>query len=300
MNWFDAAILSPAVMGVTSILDSHILSKRAPSLRFYLLVGGAFHLTWTVIFLSLYPLPSGVSASGFVVTVAAGLLRALAVTIMFNAMRSEEVSRVIPVVFTYPVFVALMAVPLLGERLTYLQWLAIIVVVSGAVMVSIKKSPSGTASWPGKIFLVLPVVSLLYASADVTGKFAVAHYSPLQIVAITEACVALVWLSVALRPGTIREFRTAPWRRSTPAFIVLAETIAPTGILLLLMAMQGGPVSLVSTISGARPIFVAMFALILSRLAPQFLMWSPGKGMVMLRLAATVMIVAGISIIYLT
>jgi len=59
-------------------------------------------------------------------------------------------------------------------------------------------------------------------------------------------------------------------------------------------------VSLVSTILSSRPIFVVMFAFILSRILPTFLEWQPGKGMLALRLIATVMIVGGITIIYLS
>ena len=40
-------------------------------------------------------------------------------------MHREEVTRVVPVIGTYPVFVALFAIPLLGERLSGLQWLAV-------------------------------------------------------------------------------------------------------------------------------------------------------------------------------
>jgi hypothetical protein len=59
-------------------------------------------------------------------------------------------------------------------------------------------------------------------------------------------------------------------------------------------------VSLVSTVVSSRPIFVVIFALILSRVSPMFLQWQPGKAMLVLRLIAITMIVGGIAIIYLT
>jgi len=68
----------------------------------------------------------------------------------------------------------------------------------------------------------------------------------------------------------------------------------------LFWAMERGPVSLVSTISSSRPIFVVIYALILSRVSPMFLEWRRGKVMLALRLIATAMIVSGIAIIYLT
>jgi uncharacterized membrane protein len=82
--------------------------------------------------------------------------------------------------------------------------------------------------------------------------------------------------------------------------LVLNETLAVTGIILIFWAMANGPVSLVSTITGSRPIFVLVFALILSRFRSGFLLeGQSGKGTLALRLIATAMIVGGIAIIYL-
>ena len=89
-------------------------------------------------------------------------------------------------------------------------------------------------------------------------------------------------------------------RNSAIALLVLNETLAPIGIVLSFWALERGPVSLVSTIVSSRPIFVVMYALILSRISPMFLERQPGKGMLALRLVATAMIVSGIAIIYLT
>ena len=37
VNWVNAAILSAAIMGVVNITDSHLLSKRMPGFRAFLL-----------------------------------------------------------------------------------------------------------------------------------------------------------------------------------------------------------------------------------------------------------------------
>ena len=53
---------------------------------------------------------------------------------MLKTMRSEEVSRVVSVVHTFPIFVAIMAVPLLGEVLGKTEWLAIFMTVTGRTL----------------------------------------------------------------------------------------------------------------------------------------------------------------------
>ena len=219
---------------------------------------------------------------------------------MLYAMRREEISRIIPMVFTYPVFVALIAVPLLGETLSYLQWLAILIVVSGAIMISIKKRPSGSTNWPGKMFLLLFGISFLFAMADITGKYALAYFSPWNILVFNESCFGFIWLAISMRPRVFREMYNIRREHSTTAVIIIAQILAPTGVVLLLWAMERGPVSLISTISGSRPVFVTIGALLLSHLSPKFIMQSASKGTTALRIAATALIVVGISIIYLT
>ena len=300
MNWVNTAILGAVVMGVVNILDSHLLSKRMPGLRAFLLPVGIIHLIYGSLLFALFPLPGGIGMWPVVVAVASGILRTVAVIIMLDSLKREEVSQVIPVVYAYPIFVAIMAVPLLGESLNYLQWLAIVIVVVGAVMVSARQSPSGSTSWRSKPLLILFSSGLLFAMADIAGKYALAYISFWNLFSLSAFCMSGIFLLVSIRPHTIRQLVEVKQRNSVVGLLVFNETLAPAGIVLSFWALERGPVSLVSTIISSRPMFVLMFALILSRLSPMFLEWDSGKGMLALRLIATAMIVGGIAIIHLT
>jgi hypothetical protein len=54
----------------------------------------------------------------------------------------------------------------------------------------------------------------------------------------------------------------------------------------------------VSTIASTRPIFVVVYALILSRIWPNFLVWQPGRLAIGLKLVAAILIAGGIAVIY--
>jgi drug/metabolite transporter (DMT)-like permease len=300
VDWVSVALLSAAVLGLVNIIDSHLISRRMPSLRAFLLLIGIIHLIYGSVLFSLFPLPEGVGIWPVLVAVASGILRTSAVTIMLYIMKREEVSRVVPVVYTYPVFVAIMAVPLLGETLYYLQWLAIIIVVAGAVMVSARRGPGGSATWLGKPLLLLFGSSLLFAMADIASKYALAFISFWNMFWVSAFCISGIFLLASMRPHIIRQLSNMKQRSSTIALVVFNETLAPIGIVLSFWAIQRGPVSLVSTIISSRPIFVFIYALIISRVSPMFLEYQPGKAMLALRLIATAMIFGGIAIIYLT
>jgi len=299
VSWVNTAILSAAVLGVVNIIDSHLLSKRMPSLRAFLLPLGIIHLIYSLVLFSLFPLPEGAGIRPLLVAIASGMLRGIAATSMLYTMKSEEVSRVIPVVYTYPVFVAIMATLLLGETLYYLEWLAIIIVVAGAVMISVRQGPTGSAIWLGKPLLFLFASSLLMAMADIASKYALAYISFWNMFCLSAFCISGIFMLVSIRPHTLRQLINMKQRNSALALLAFNETLAPIGIVLMFWALERGPVSLVSTIVGSRPIFVVMFALTLSRILPMFIEWRPGQGMLVLRLMATAMIVGGIAIIYL-
>jgi len=299
VDWVSLAVLGAAALGVVNILDSHLISKRMPSFRAFLLLVGAIMLVYGLVVFYLRPLPEGVGTWPMVVAVTSAVFRMASVTIMLYTLRTEEVSRVIPVFYIYPVFVAIMAVPLLGEMLSSLQWLAIVIVVAGAVMVSAKRKPGGTITWLGKSFLLLFGAGLLMAIADVASKYALDYISFWNMYWVSAFCMSGIFLLISLRPQVLRELGNMRRRSSSMGLLALNETLAVTGIILIFWAMQNGPVSLVSTITGSRPIFVLVFAFILSRFRSGFLLeGQSGKGTLLLRLIATAMIVGGIAIIY--
>ncbi len=300
MNWTSTAILSAAISGIVNIIDSHLLSRRMPSLRAFLLPVGILHIIYALPLFYLFPLPEGISVRTVLVAVVSAILNTAAVTIMLYSLKREEVSRVIPVVYTYPIFVAIMAMPLLGESLHYLEWLAIIIVVAGAVMVSFRQSLSGAITLLGKTFLLLFVSSLLMAMANITSKYVLAFISFWNLYYISAFCMSGIFLIISVRSHILKQLINMKQRNPAIALLILLELLALVAIILSYRSIQMGPVSLVSTILSSRPIFVVIFALILCRVLPTFLEWQMGKGMLALRLIATAMIIGGIAIIYLT
>ena len=300
MNWASVAILSTATFAVVNIIDSHLLSKRMPGLRAFLLPVGIFHLFYGLLSFYLVSLPEGIGILPVLVAVVSGIFRTIAVTIILYNLQKEEVSRVIPAVYTYPIFVAIIAVLFMGETLGYLQWLAIIIVVAGAIIISLRQSPSGSAIWLGKPLLLLFGSSLLLAMADITSKYALAYISFWNMFSLTAFCISGIFLLVSMRPRILSQLSSMERRNSAIALLAFNETLAPVGIVLLFWALDRGLVSLVSTIASSRPVFVVIFALILSRVLPGFMEWQPGKGMLALRLVAIAMIFGGIAIIYLS
>lgn len=299
-DWVPVAVLGTVTLGVVNVIDSHLIARRLPSLRAFLLPASAVVLVWTLIIMILEPLPAGVSAGALGAAVGSGIIRAVGIALLLNAYRSEEVSLAVPLYHTYPVFVVLMAAPLLGETLAPSQWLAVGVIVFGTLLIAVRRGTDGFR-WKLRPLLLLLTAAALNAGADVAGKYALGEISFWNMYWIGSACLVVMYFAFALRRSVLRELAALPRPGRLGAFIVFNETLAMVGILLVYQAMASGPVSLVSAITGARPIFVFLLVLLTNRLIPGALLRQDTSRRAMLyRLAATVAIGGGIALIYLS
>jgi len=296
MTWANAALLSASVMALVSILDSHLVSKRFPSMRSFLLPIGLIHLVYGVTMRSAFPLPGGVDVSLVGVAVLSSCLRTGAVVIMLDNLRHREVSSVIPVVYAYPMFVAVMAFMFLGERLTLLQWGAVGIVASGAVMISLGWEPSRSDMGRPRAALLF-LSSLLLAAADVTSKQALSQLTFWNLFWVQASVMGGIFLLYTLRRSVLAEIGALADRWRALKLLALNELIAPVGIVLSYWAMAHGPVSLVSALLSSRPLLVLLFALALSHRAPDFLLWNKGRRLLITKVVATAMIVGGVAII---
>jgi len=299
VTWITAALVVAATLGLVNVIDSHLISKRMPSLWAFLIPAGILHLSFGLIFLALNPFPSGVDAFPWFVAVVSAVTRTVAILLMLYPMRTEEVSRIIPVVHTQPVFVAILAVPLLGEALNYLQWLAIVMTVAGAVLISARGWGSKRGARLRKSFILLLASSLLYSVANTAAKYGLDYISFWNMYSLNAICFGIIFCLVSARPRVFRELRDMKDRGVALILLAFNETIALGGIILSFWAMERGPVSLVSTVMGARPFFVFLYALALSRTFPAVLDERLSRGIVLLKVASIALIVGGVAIINL-
>ncbi len=298
IEWILPALASPIVYTLVTIGDKRVLSVLRLDLgSFYVFVGTAQLFIAAVILLMLGWPSSPVSA--LFASYGAGFLWGAGLMMMFFVLRREEVSRVTPVWQSSPVFVALLAVVFLDESLAWQGWLAVLLVVSGAVAVSVDLGRSGLGA-----FRLRPTFFLLIAGA--------------VIIAVGQLLLKVgsddldVWHNMAFRGAGLFTSLAAPWWRppyparlirwirkpSNAVSLVLSEGVGPfTGNLFLLMAIAVGPVSLVSALFGTRPIWVLFITLLLGLFAKQFILESITGRDLVLKLVATSAVVAGIVII---
>ena len=214
---------------------------------------------------------------------------------MFLGYKLEEASRASAIIHTFPVFVAVLAVVFLGETLASGQWVAILVVVAGAIIISVWGSRGGKIIRLNKAFPIQIGASMFTAAGLLTGKYALEEL-PVWFVYSTRQYGMGIMFAFLWRPGAFEELFGAlrSWR--TFLLLFLAEySLAPLAVLLNVTAISLGPVSLVSTMTATRPLFVFIYGTILStsafRLLDEPLDWRT----LSVKLVDIVMIVGGIA-----
>lgn len=114
MEWMIYAAASSFTFALVSILDKILISKHVDSGKVFVAAVGIAQI---ILGLLAVPMILGTTYSLWIVVVAllSGIFSGAYLVSMFIIMESQDVSRVVPVVSTYPVFVALLAFLFLGE-----------------------------------------------------------------------------------------------------------------------------------------------------------------------------------------
>lgn len=305
------SLVSAAAYGTIAVMDKRLLDRHMPSLSSYFLWVGMATLIYGVVFLGISGFPAGVSATRIAVGALSGLCWGGAIAMMFWGFKLQEVSRASATLFTFPVFVALFASLFLGETLGYGQWLAIGVVVFGALLISVtaptrKIFAKVNKYWDTKesvprhrvrLTIAFPILigsSLLTAGGHLTGKYALQELSVPMVTSMGFFGTAFV-LAIFWRPKAFREIRQVVRSKEALLLLLLSEGIlVPIAVTSMIAATKLGPISLVATIAGTRPIFVFFYSTVLSLPAIHLLNETLDRRTLVVKLASVAMIITGI------
>ena len=300
MSWIALTLVSASILGMIGVLDKAFLYHYARSLRTLPLLIAIGHVPIGIAFIAISPLEElTVAAASW--SLAAGVLGGLSAVVFFKVMVKREVTRTIPVVQTYPIFVAPLAVLFLDESLRTFHWFAILVTVVGAVMMSMRQNTGGRGFVLDRSFYELLGASLLLAGMNLAAKQAVETLPVLLVHGLRSFGLAAVLMAFGARREPLDEVRRMIAERS-PAlglFGLNEFVIVNTGMILNLWATSLGPVSLVSALTGSSSLFLLVYSTLLGLRFRGMLGEQVGRRAVIVKASATTLIVAGVMVISL-
>ena len=296
MDWVLASLGAAVGFAAVTILDKIILVRHVASAWVFIFVAGFMQLPGALIPLAFVPFP-GYAAGLWLAALASGAAFGLSLVLMFWTLRRQDASLVTAVYQTAPVFVAIMAVSFLAERLTALHWLAIVVTVGGAALISLRRRSGGGLPVLGGWFFVALGSSALFAAGAVLSKVALdGGMSLWNLYTIRSTTLAAAMLALAWRPSTVEHMAMLVRdRRGLSLFVFTEAGLAFASMYLTTLAIELGPVSLASTVMASRPMFVFLFGIVLSAGAVRVLSEPVDRASLAHRGLAIAMIVAGIA-----
>jgi drug/metabolite transporter (DMT)-like permease len=188
----------------------------------------------------------------------------------------------------------------LGEHLGIWGWIAVLLVVAGAAIVSAepKQILSGGFS---RVYLYVMAGAALVGVAQVLLKTSSEDLNVWHNMSFRGIGLFTTLALPFLRKSVVQDLGVFLMNRKTAVPIFIIEGIGPIfGNLFLLLALANGPVSLVSALLGTRPIFILIITLIFAPFAKRALAEKFTRADIITKAVSTTAVVSGVIIISLS
>ncbi|MQG00311.1 MAG: hypothetical protein FI727_05650 [SAR202 cluster bacterium] len=298
MSWLIIALASSAFMGMVSISDKVVIHKYCNTPLTLLLLIGITQTTVGTVSLIFSGIPDEATLATSGSAIGSGILSGLAAFLSQRVLYRQEVSRTIPITQSAPIFTALLALLILGESISIIQWGGIIVAVLGcaSISMSVDNENHGGVVMHNS-FYVLMLSAFLFGASTVIGKVALESLPILYTHGLRTITLGLLMLSFSLRPAPYNDVKSLINERS-PAFLLVAVNdfvTAQAGLIMMLWALSIGPASLVGAVAGTRALFTVLYSIGISKIFIGALGEDISTGSVMVKLLSTLLIVGGIT-----
>lgn len=292
MEWFYFPLLSALFFAIGNIIDKFVLSKISIKPLAYTMFIGLLLFPFALLLLLLNTVSFAFPYS--LIGLIPGWLWITYVYFYSKSTMKEEMSRIASLLFTSPIFVAVLSFLFLGEVLVVHQYLGIVILVSSAILISYQRI-KGKISMRNSLKIILITASLM-ALDSVINKYVLSGVSYTSV---------YFWNSLGSFAGFMllltfskfrREFvdlvRIFRLKKLLPVY-AMSETISFLAYIFLIFAYSLTKVSLVSAIGPTQVFFVFLFTLFLSVYKPKILKEEINKSTIVIKLFAILLLFVG-------
>ena len=303
LSWIVIALASAAIWGGVSIVDKVFLQNYARShVTLWLLIAITQGFVG-IVFVAVFAWTGSIVSTDALWALLSGVIFGFGGLFVLYVLNSQEVSRVIPVTQTSPIFAAIIAYLFLSEALTVTQWLAVVVTVTGAVLLSVRRDVEYRRLFLHRSFFLLMAASVIMAGAQVISKVPLDTLSVPLVHGLRCLGLSALFLvsSFSNREAQHDMMRLIRSRSPGLALVTFGELVLPTAAsMLFLWALSKGPVGLVSALTSTRSVFILLYSTLLSLQFRALLGERVTPGALAVKLVSIILIVAGVAAITMT
>jgi drug/metabolite transporter (DMT)-like permease len=280
-----------------SVLDKKLVTDLFSDVRDFFLIFGLMQIVIGPAFMVIAWATGGFGgADGLAWSTATGFAFLGGLLLFFYGLSIEEVSRAVPMQCLSSVFATLIAVTLLGESLTLVQVAAVFVVITGSVLVSLRRVDGALKFARGRAFIVLLASAMLLGTAFVAMKQATDVASIWAVEGVSVTVLGVLVLALMARRERLMRVPAMLRIPHLVSVMVLAEGLfAPAAVYTLVQAFSLGTVSMVSVVGSARPLLVLIISSGLSTRAWNVMHEPIDRETLGLKALSTALIVGGVA-----
>lgn len=274
MSWFLIALIGPFLYALTNHIDKILLEK-------YFKEGGVGTLLLFSSLLSALSLPFlfwadptvlGVSETSVLVLAVVGLLDVLILVCYFIALQNEEASVTVVFYQLVPVFGYVLGYFVLGEQLTSLQLLAMILVIFGTAIISFEMDVENKFRLRTKTVLPMLGASFFWAIESVIFKAVALEENVWRSLFWQHLMLVVIGILIFLFIRSYRQNFISAIRSNSIAILslnVTNEILYMLGNFAFSFAYMLAPIALVLLTQSFQPIFVFIIGVILTTFFPK-------------------------------
>ena len=303
MTWIGIALASAALGAGISIVDKTLLQNYLRSHVTLQLIIGIVQGTVGLVFVATFAWSGGIATTEAIWAVIAGASFGVGGLFLLYVLNSQEVSRVVPITQTAPIFAAVLAFLFLDETLTLFQWQAIVVTVVGAVLLSMHWDAGSRHLFLQKSFFLLMVGSVIMAVGFVISKVPLDTLSVPLVHGLRSLGLSAVLLGASVFSRDARDDLRGLIRSRSPGLVLVSFSelgLVSGAFLLFLWALSTGPVGLVTALISTRSLFVLLYSTGLTLKFRDLLGERVTRGVLVLKAASIMLIVGGVAAIALS
>ena len=297
MNWFLIALIAPVLWAITNHIDKYLISKyfKGGSIGALMIFSSIIGFLLLPIIYFIEPNVLNIEISIILILVFNGILYVVGLLPYFYAIEKDEASIVVPLFQLIPLFSYILALFALDEKLTSLQIIASLLIVIGAVLISINFD-NGKEKFKSKVFWLMVLSSFLVALNGLIFKiFAIkeSYWTSgfWEYVGFSIFAIVLILFVKSYRKQFLYVFKNNK-------VVVLSinganEILNIIAKLSMNFATILAPLALAWVVNGFQPFFVLLFGVMLAMFFPKLTDESLNKKHILQKVIAILIMFAG-------
>ena len=295
MNWIILALIAVILWSVGSIITKFCRVRYFENSTGYILFTlPTALLSLVLLFFEPFIL---LDFKTSLVAILTGILGTITYYFFLEAVHKEEVSKVIVLLQTAPLFVLIESTFFLNEILALKEYIAFLMILIGAVLISLKKVEKRFVVTLGVILAIL--CAFFYSIQSVLLKY-LSEINLSTMMIYREIGFVVSTLFIFLVSSNARASLKKVIKDVNPkkTFLVyLAESIGMAGFFIMYLALQQGPVSMVTVLDGLETVFIIIWTVLLSIFFPKILKEEINKKTIVIKAMSIILMIAGLYLI---